>query len=174
MIIKMAKIIEMPYYLSHFIKKKNHFLCAIWNVQIRNYLEKIIFVPCKWCKICKYYVNCMAISCRTCKNDEDSQIFRIEISCQLHIMGGLWDVVKLAQGHPILFYKVTISEWWCIFAPNFGCDNSPVKCAKYHKNYFLIAPNWEVTALPCSRLFYIAAVYFSGLPCIFRQHFRWY
>ena len=44
--------------------------CLIWNVQIRNNFKNIIFEACKWCKICKYYVNSMAISCSTCQKKE--------------------------------------------------------------------------------------------------------
>ena len=36
------------------------------NVQIRN----IIFIACKWSKICKYHVNSRVISCSTCQKEE--------------------------------------------------------------------------------------------------------
>ena len=40
------------------------------NVQIWNIFKNTIFTDCKWCKICKYYVNSMVISCSTCKKEE--------------------------------------------------------------------------------------------------------
>ena len=38
------------------------------NEQIRNHFKIVIFIACKWCKICKHYVNSMLISYSTCKN----------------------------------------------------------------------------------------------------------
>ena len=32
------------------------------NVKIRNNFKNVIFIACKWCKICKYYVYSMVIS----------------------------------------------------------------------------------------------------------------
>ena len=40
------------------------------NVQIRYNFKNIIFIACKWIKICKYYVSSMVISCSTCEKDE--------------------------------------------------------------------------------------------------------
>ena len=40
------------------------------NVQIRNTFKNIIFIGCKWCKICKYYVNSMVISGSTCEKED--------------------------------------------------------------------------------------------------------
>ena len=40
------------------------------NVQIRNNFKYITFIDCKWCNICKYYVNNMVIFCSTCQREE--------------------------------------------------------------------------------------------------------
>ena len=40
------------------------------NVQIRNNFKKIIFIACKWSKICKYYVDSMLMSCSACQKEE--------------------------------------------------------------------------------------------------------
>ena len=47
---------------SSIFKKIFHQIVQIFgslNVQIRNNFKNIIFIACKWCKICKYYVNSM-------------------------------------------------------------------------------------------------------------------
>ena len=59
--------------------KKKDFLPNLWNfsakfgslnVQIRNNFKNIIFIACKWSKICNYYVNSMVISCNICQKEE--------------------------------------------------------------------------------------------------------
>ena len=40
------------------------------NVQFRNYLKNVIFIAYKGCKICKWYVNSIVISCSTSQNGE--------------------------------------------------------------------------------------------------------
>ena len=40
------------------------------NVQIINNFKYITFIDCKWCNICKYYVNNMVIFCSTCQREE--------------------------------------------------------------------------------------------------------
>ena len=40
------------------------------NMQIRNNFKNVIFIACKWRKICKYYVNSIGISCSTCQKEE--------------------------------------------------------------------------------------------------------
>ena len=40
------------------------------DVQVRNNFQNVIFIACKWCKICKYYVNSMVISCSACQKEE--------------------------------------------------------------------------------------------------------
>ena len=40
------------------------------SVPIRNNFKNIIFITCKWSKICKYYVNSMVIPCSTCQKEE--------------------------------------------------------------------------------------------------------
>ena len=45
------------------------------NMHIRNNFKNIIFIACKWCKICKYYVNSMVISCSTCQKEEKECIW---------------------------------------------------------------------------------------------------
>ena len=42
------------------------------NVQIRNNYKNIIYIACKWSKICKYYVNITLISCTTCQKKENN------------------------------------------------------------------------------------------------------
>ena len=38
---------------------------GFFDVQVRINFRNVILIPCKWCKICKYYVNGMVISCST-------------------------------------------------------------------------------------------------------------
>ena len=40
------------------------------NIQTRNNFKNIIFIACKWNKVCQYYVNSMLISCSTCQKEE--------------------------------------------------------------------------------------------------------
>ena len=40
------------------------------NLQIRNNFKNIIFIACKWSKICNYSVNSMVILCSTCGKEE--------------------------------------------------------------------------------------------------------
>ena len=44
------------------------------NMKIINNLENIIFTACKLCKLCKYYVNSMVISCSTFQKEEKESI----------------------------------------------------------------------------------------------------
>ena len=41
------------------------------DMQIWNHRENIIFIACKWCKLCKYYVNSMVILCDTCQQKKN-------------------------------------------------------------------------------------------------------
>ena len=51
-------------------------------MQSRKHLKNIIFTACKWCKLCKYYVNSMILSCGICQMEKNkwtctnTQIFR--------------------------------------------------------------------------------------------------
>ena len=42
------------------------------NLHIRNNLNNVIFIACKWSKICKYFVNSIVISCSTCQTKENN------------------------------------------------------------------------------------------------------
>ena len=39
-------------------------------MQIRNTFKNVIFIACKWCKMLKYYINIMVISCSTFQMEE--------------------------------------------------------------------------------------------------------
>ena len=41
-----------------------------FDVEIRKHLKNIIFTACKWCKLCKYYVNIIILSYGTCQMEE--------------------------------------------------------------------------------------------------------
>ena len=41
------------------------------NMQIRKHLKNILYTACKWCKLCKFYVNSMVLSCGTCQMEEN-------------------------------------------------------------------------------------------------------
>ena len=66
------------------------------NVQSRNNFKNIIFIACKWCKICKYYENNIVISCSTCQKEEKECMFvkcliysvllQFQICCNLRIL----------------------------------------------------------------------------------------
>ena len=45
------------------------------DLQVRTYFQNVIFIARKWCKICKYYVNNMGISCSTFQNEEKEYIW---------------------------------------------------------------------------------------------------
>ena len=60
-------------FLAKFVKFSSKFWSL--NVQIRNNLENVIFISCKWYKLCKYYVNSIVISCRTFQKEEEECIW---------------------------------------------------------------------------------------------------
>ena len=45
------------------------------DVQVRINFRNVIFIPCKWCKICKYYVNSMVISWSTIQKEDKECIW---------------------------------------------------------------------------------------------------
>ena len=61
--------LNQPQLFKRFSAKYVHFFAKFLslNVKIRNNLKNIIFIACKWCKLSKYFVNNMVISCSTCQ-----------------------------------------------------------------------------------------------------------
>ena len=51
---------------------------GFFDSQVRINFQNVILIHCKWCKICKYYVNSMVISCSTlsCCNVKFVALFR--------------------------------------------------------------------------------------------------
>ena len=45
------------------------------HVQIRNNWKQLFCLACKWCKISKYFVNSIIISCSTCQKGEKECIW---------------------------------------------------------------------------------------------------
>ena len=64
-----------------------------FNLQIRNTFKNVIFIVYKRCKICKYQVNSMVISCSTCQKEEKAcfylfdlhSLWRLQICCNLRV-----------------------------------------------------------------------------------------
>ena len=45
------------------------------NMQVRTNFQNVIFKTCKGCKIYKYFVNSIVISCSTCQKEEKECIW---------------------------------------------------------------------------------------------------
>ena len=58
----------------HINWSSNSFILSL-KMQIRNNWENIIFTACKWCKLHKYYVNSMVISCSTCQKKKKNALW---------------------------------------------------------------------------------------------------
>ena len=88
------------------------FSAKFWslNVQFRNYFKNIIFIACKWCKICKYFVDSMVISWSTCQKEEKEYLiytvlWRFQICRNLRVFFCLICVPKISQ------FTVQVCSW---------------------------------------------------------------
>ena len=102
---------------SKFVKFSGKF--GSLNVQIRNNFKNIIFIACKWSKICKYYVNSMVISCSTCQKEEKectwvkyliyAVLSRFQICCNLRFFSAKSVFQKLQSSQKKWFFPSLLS-----------------------------------------------------------------
>ena len=45
------------------------------DMKVRTNFQNVILIACRWCKMCKYYLNSMVISCSTGQKEEKECIW---------------------------------------------------------------------------------------------------
>ena len=98
---KLHELRGVIYFIFYFFP----FKCGSLNVQIRNNFKNVIFITCKWCKICKYYVNSMVIS-KYISKGRKKNAFGIDIWLTLFCCN-----FKFGQ-------KYSLPNWWTFSKQN--------------------------------------------------------